>query len=121
LNTTSLDVFDAQALGVAVPRNKELAMLNRTSMAVFALFAASVMTSVNAHPTLKSANPPAEGASVSAPTEIKLNFSEGVISKFSSAELQDRSAMKIATGMVATNPKGQKELVVPLQAPLCHG
>ncbi len=97
-------------------------MLKRTSIAVFALLAAGVMaSSANAHPTLKSANPPAEGIAVSEPTEIKLNFSEGVIPKFSSVELKDQAGKTIATGKVATNPKDQKELVVALQAPLKTG
>jgi methionine-rich copper-binding protein CopC len=101
-------------------RNQE--MSNRTSIAVFALLAASLMaSSASAHPTLKSANPPAEGTSVSQPTEIKLNFSEGVISKFSSVELKDQAGKKIATGKIATNPKDEKELVVALQAPLKAG
>ena len=91
-------------------------------MAVLALFAAGLMTSsANAHPTLKSANPPAESITAGEPTEIKLIFSEGVISKFSSVELKDQGGNKIAIGKVATNPKDQKELVVPLQAPLKPG
>src|SRR3989442_2788328 len=97
-------------------------MLKRTSKTVLALFAASLIaTSAYAHPTLKFANPPAEGAAATAPTEIRLNFSEGVISKFSSVEVKDQAGKKIATGKVATNPKDQKELVVPLQAPLKAG
>ncbi len=97
-------------------------MLKRTAMAVAALFAASLMaTSASAHPTLKSANPAAEGAAASAPIEIRLNFSEGVIAKFSSVEVKDQGGKKIATGKVATDPKDQKQLVVPLQAPLKAG
>ena len=96
--------------------------MKRTSMAVLALFAASLIaTSANAHPTLKSGSPPAEGAAATAPTEIKLNFSEGVILKFSSVEVKDQGGKKIATGKVATNPTDQKQLVVPLQAPLRAG
>jgi methionine-rich copper-binding protein CopC len=96
-------------------------MLKRTAMAVAALFAASVMaTLANAHPTLKSANP-AEGGAASAPIEIRLNFSEGVIAKFSSVEVKDQGGKKIATGKVATDPKDQKQLVVPLQTPLKAG
>jgi copper resistance protein C len=97
-------------------------MVKRTSMAMLALLAASLISgSANAHPTLKFANPPAEGATASAPTEIRLNFSEGVISKFSSVELNDQAGKTIATGRLATNPKDQKELVVPLEAPLQAG
>jgi len=97
-------------------------MSKRTSMAVLALLCASLLApSADAHPTLKSAIPSAEGATVSEPTEIKLIFSEGVISKFSSVELKDQGGKKIPTGKVATNPKDQKELVVALQAPLKAG
>ena len=97
-------------------------MLKNNAMAVCALLAGSLMaTAANAHPTLKSAVPPAEGAAASATTEIKLNFSEGVVSKFSRVELKDQRGKSIATGKVATNPNDQKQLVVPLQAPLRAG
>jgi len=90
-------------------------MLKLTSAAVLALFAASLIANpVEAHPTLKSAMPPAESISA-APKEIRLSFSEGVIVKLSSVELKDRAGMKIATGNLATDPKDQKQLIVPLQ------
>jgi methionine-rich copper-binding protein CopC len=96
-------------------------MLKSTAAAVVALLAASLMTTAaDAHPMLRSTNP-AEGAAVSAPTEIRLNFSEGVVSKFSSVELKDQAGKSVATGKIATNPKDQKQLVVPLQAPLQAG
>src|SRR5215471_18404337 len=97
-------------------------MLKNTTMAVFALLAGSLMaTSANAHPTLKSAYPPAEGAAASAPTEIKLNFSEGVVWQLSNVELKDQGGKSIATGKLTTNPKDQRQLVVPLQVPLQAG
>jgi copper resistance protein C len=97
-------------------------MLTKTSPAVVTLFAACLIaTSAYAHPTLKSASPPVEGTATAAPTEIRLNFSEAVISKFSSVELRDQSGMKVATGKVATDPKDEKQLIVALQAPLKAG
>ena len=97
-------------------------MLKKLSMALFALLAAGLLTpSADAHPTLKSASPPVESVTVTEPTEIKLTFSEGVISKFSSVEVKDQGGKTVATGKVATNPKDQKELVVPLQVPLKAG
>jgi len=97
-------------------------MLKKTSTAVIALFAASLIaTSAYAHPTLKSANPPVDGTAAAAPTEIRLNFSEVVILKFSSVELRDQSGMQVATGKVATDAKDEKQLIVPLQAPLKAG
>jgi hypothetical protein len=97
-------------------------MLKRLSIAVFALLAASLLApAVEAHPTLKSADPAAESVTVGEPSAIKLTFSEGVISKFSSVELKDQGGKKIPTGKLATNPKDQKELVVALQVPLKAG
>jgi len=97
-------------------------MLKKTSTAVIALFAASLIaTSAYAHPTLKSANPPVDGTAAAAPTEIRLNFSEVVILKFSSVELRDQAGMQVATGKVATDAKDEKQLIVPLQAPLKAG
>jgi copper resistance protein C len=96
-------------------------ILKKLSVAVLALLAASLAApSIDAHPTLKAASP-SEGVTVNEPTEIKLTFSEGVISKFSKVELKDQGGKTIVTGKVATNPKDQKELVVPLQAPLKTG
>ena len=85
------------------------------------LFAASLLvTSVEAHPTLKSANPSTE-STVAAPTDIRLSFSEGVIPKLSSVELKDHAGAKIAIGKLATDSKDQKQLIVPLQGPLKVG
>ena len=97
-------------------------ILKKLSLAVLALLAASLLApSADAHPTLKAASPAAESVTVNEPSEIKLTFSEGVISKFSKVELKDQGGKTIATGKVATNPKDQKELVVALQAPLKAG
>jgi methionine-rich copper-binding protein CopC len=93
-------------------------MSKTISMALLALFAATMLaTAVDAHPTLKVANSAAEGTAA-APTEIRLTFSEGVIAKFSSAEVKDQTGKKIATGTLVTDPKDQKQLIVPLQGPL---
>jgi copper resistance protein C len=92
-----------------------------TIVTLFAFAACLIATSVHAHPTLKSASPPVDGTAAAAPTEIRLSFSETVISKFSSVELRDQSGMKIATGKVATDAKDEKQLVVPLQVPLKAG
>ena len=96
-------------------------MLTRLSAAMLALFAVGVVTtSIEAHPTLKSASPAVDGT-VAAPTEIKLSFSEGVILKFSSVELKDQAGKTLTTGRLATDPKDHKQLIVPLQGPLAAG
>jgi len=97
-------------------------MLKRTTAAVVALFAACLLaTSVYAHPTLKSANPPVDGTATAPPTELRLNFSESVIAKFSNVEVRDQGGTKVATGKVATDSKDEKQLVVPLPTPLKAG
>src|SRR5258705_2310499 len=80
-----------------------------------------IATSANAHPKLISASPAAEVSSKVAPTEIKLNFSEGVIARFSGIELKDEAGKTIATGVPATDPKDRTQLVVPLPVPLVAG
>ncbi len=91
---------------------------NTVTVATLAVLAVSLLaTSANAHPKLTSASPAADVASKVSPTEIKLNFSEGVIAKFSGLELKDEAGKAISTGMPANDPKDPKQLVVPLPAP----
>jgi len=75
----------------------------------------------SAHPKLTSASPAADVSSKISPAEIKLNFSEGVIAKFSGLEIKDAGGKAVATGVAATDSKNTKELVVPLRLPLAAG
>jgi methionine-rich copper-binding protein CopC len=63
----------------------------------------------------------ADVSSKTAPKEIKLNFSEGVIAKFSGLELKDEAGKTIITGVPVNNPGDRKQLVIPLPAPLTAG
>ena len=57
---------------------------NMTTIGTLAVLAIGLLaTAANAHPKLTSAIPAADVSSKVSPTEIKLNFSEGVIAKFS--------------------------------------
>src|SRR6266550_396196 len=95
---------------------------NTMTVGTLAVLAISLFAaSANAHPKLTSASPAADVASKVSPTEIKLNFSEGVIAKFSGLELKDEAGKAISTGMPANDPKDPKQLVVPLPAPLKAG
>ena len=94
----------------------------KIALALLALSAASLLgTSANAHPTLTSSNPQANISATSSPAEIRLNFNEGVIAKFSGVELKDESGKPIATGAATVDPKDKKQLVVPLATPLTAG
>jgi methionine-rich copper-binding protein CopC len=89
---------------------------------MLAVLAISLLaTLANAHPKLNSASPAADVSSKVFPSEIRLNFSEGVIAKFSGVEIKSESGKKIPTGAAVTDPKDQKQLVVPLPAPLAAG
>jgi len=97
-------------------------MLKRTTAAALALLVVGfIATSASAHPTLKSAMPPAEGVVASAPPEIRLNFSEAVIPKFSTVDVKDQAGKSIATGKVAINPNDARQLVLALEVPLQAG
>jgi|SRR3982075_3532842 len=93
--------------------------MSRNTMAIgtLAVLAISLLaTSANAHPKLNSVSPAPDVSSKVSPTEIKLNFSEGVIAKFSGLELKDEAGKTIATGVPVNDPRDQKQLVVPLPA-----
>jgi methionine-rich copper-binding protein CopC len=97
-------------------------MAMRSSSVIVAVLAATVLaTPARAHPTLKSASPPAEGVATTSPTEIRLSFSEGVIVKFCNVELRDQAGNTVVTGKLAADPKDQKQLVVPLPGVLKAG
>jgi copper resistance protein C len=81
----------------------------------------ALATSADAHPKLKSVSPAADVSSKVSPKEIKLNFSEGVIAKFSGLELKDEAGKTITTGVPVSDPGDRKQLVVPLSAPLTAG
>src|SRR5262245_13123066 len=79
--------------------------VKRTTVAALALLVGGfTATSVSAHPTLKSTMPPAEGVVASAPSEIRLSFSEAVIPKFSTVHLKDQAGKSISSRKVAINP-----------------
>src|SRR3981081_1866823 len=72
-----------------------------------------------AHPKLESASPAPDVSVVTSPKEIKLNFSEGIIAKFSGVELKDEGGRIVTTGDPVTDSK--KQLVVPVSTPLTPG
>src|SRR4030088_1776604 len=92
---------------------------NTIVMAALAILAVGALaTSADAHPKLKSVSPAADVSSKVAPKEIKLNFSEGVIAKFSGPEIKNEAGKTITTGVPVNDPGDRKQLVVPLSAPL---
>ncbi len=95
---------------------------NTIAMAALAVLTmAALATSAEAHPKLKSVSPAADVSSKVAPKEIKLNFSEGVIAKFSGLELKNEAGKTITTGVPVNDPGDRKQLIVPLSPPLAAG
>jgi methionine-rich copper-binding protein CopC len=74
-----------------------------------------------AHPKLESSTPAPDSPTSTVPKEIKLNFNEGVLAKFSGIELKDEAGKPVATGEPATDPKDQKQLIVPISGSLIPG
>jgi copper resistance protein C len=98
--------------------------MSRNTIAIAALavlVVGGLATSADAHPKLKSVSPAADVSSKVSPKEIKLNFSEGVIAKFSGLELKDEAGKIITTGVPVNDPGDRKQLVVPLPSPLTAG
>lgn len=85
-------------------------------LATLAMFTAA--SAANAHPKLESSEPAPDVTVSFAPKEVRLNFSEGVLSKFSGIELKDEAGKLVATGEPATDPKDKKLLIVPVTANL---
>jgi methionine-rich copper-binding protein CopC len=98
--------------------------MSRNTIAIAALAALAIgalATSADAHPKLTSVSPATDAPSKASPTEIKLNFSEGVIAKFSGLELKDEAGKTVATGVPVNDPADRRQLVVPLPRPLTAG
>src|SRR6202022_3537374 len=81
----------------------------------------ALATPADAHPKLKSVSPAADVSSKISPNEIRLNFSEGVIAKFSGLELKDEAGKTITTGVPVNDTGDRSQLVVPLPSPLMAG
>lgn len=97
-------------------------MLRPRTFGTIAVIAIGLATTpAMAHPKLLSASPAADASDSAAAKEIKLSFSEGVIAKLSGVELKDEGGKTVSTGVPVTDPKDQKQLIVPLPAPLAPG
>lgn len=88
---------------------------------VFIFFAAVLFGSgAYAHPKLQSSDP-AAGVATASPKQIRITFSEGVMSQFSGIEVRDNTGKPIALGKSEIDPSNKKILVVPVKAPLAPG
>ncbi len=97
-------------------------MRSKNSIGILAILAAIFLAGTAfAHPKLDSAIPAADVSLIASPKEIILNFSEGIIAKFSGLELKDEGGRAVSTGDPVTDPKDPKQLVVPVSTTLAPG
>ena len=73
-----------------------------------------------AHPALQASNP-GEDATVPAPKEVRLTFSEAVIPKFSGLTIKDSGGALVETANPSVDPSDKRQLVVPIVRPLSAG
>jgi methionine-rich copper-binding protein CopC len=118
----ALAISDRGALPFAVANRKENGVLQIIPRVRLAFVAGCLIgTPAHAHPELKAADPPVSGAITGSPKEIRMTFSEGVIPKFSGAEVRDQSGRIVASASGKTDPKDKRQLIVPIQQPLPPG
>lgn len=78
-------------------------------------------TVVYGYPMLHSSNPMADTTVDIAPTQIKMDFSEALIARFSGIELSDAQGRKIDTGPANLDPNDDSKFVVTIKPQLLPG
>ena len=91
-------------------------MLKTAASLAFAL----VATQAFAHAQLQKATPPV-GGTVAAPSELRLEFSEGVEPKFSKVSLTGPSGAAVSLGTGRVEAGHQEILIVPISGSLAPG
>jgi methionine-rich copper-binding protein CopC len=97
-------------------------MLHRTIIAASVIAAFGLVTaSAEAHPRLRNASPSPGATLKSAPKEIRMNFSEGLVAQFTGVDLKDAHGHRVPTGQAKVDPSDNTKLVVAIQARLPAG
>jgi copper resistance protein C len=74
-----------------------------------------------AHALLKKATPAVGGVVAASPSEIRINFSEGVEANFSGLTLTSQAGGSIPVGKSSVDPSDNTTLVTPVSQPLRPG
>ena len=85
----------------------------RLSVAVCALVLAAAPAFAHSHPVTML---PAKDATVAAPTELSIEFSEALDPKLSTLELDDAKGTAVSTATAALDPADAKHLTLALPA-----
>lgn len=86
-------------------------LLTTTTLAVWLTYSAAAY----AHAHLISSTPSADSTSLSAPTEVAIDYTEGVEPTFSTIEVRDAAGARVDTGQVHTLPDNNQRLIVGLK------
>src|SRR5262249_54018900 len=80
----------------------------------------AIAGAASAHARLITGSPKA-GATVAAPKELKLTYSEGIVPSASSVAVADAKGARVATGQLALDPKNKRVVMVPVTGKLSPG
>ena len=89
--------------------------------AVASLLTFGLVGQALAHAHLKAATPAMDGTMATAPTELDLDFSEGVNPKFSGVKVTGPDGAIVPLSEAKLGPAGDKALVVPVSGTLPPG
>lgn len=78
-------------------------------------------TAASAHPKLQASNPASGAVLKTAPADIRLSFSEGLVPAFTGLELKNAAGKAIPTGKAALVPGDSRKITVPITAKLAPG
>ena len=78
-------------------------------------------TAANAHPRLQSSNPAPGAVLKSAPKDIRMSFSEGLVPNFTGLELKASTGKLMLTGKPALAAGNSKMIIVPIGTRLAPG
>lgn len=96
-------------------------MLRKIAQVTLAILVASLIGGVaRAHPALESADP-GQGASVLSPKEIRLTFTEDLITKFSGLTVKDQGGHLVEMANPSVDPNHKRQLIVPIPKALEPG
>jgi methionine-rich copper-binding protein CopC len=92
-----------------------------TTKLVASLAFTMIATAAFAHAQLQKAVPAVGGVVTASPTEIRLNFSEGVEPRFSGVQLQAADGQVVGTGAASVDPADKSTLIIPVKSTLAPG
>ncbi len=93
----------------------------RLSAAVALMAGLAITQQAQAHAHLEQAQPADQSVVQAPPRQLSLSFSEGVEPAFSGIVLTDAAGKSLTTGKPAVAAADNKQLLIPLSAPLTTG